>query len=134
MRPFGRPVIEAYFGGANARALEKGGVPAFFDFAVGQLTGLLGNHFAKRVKLLGMHLWGGDPFARGSYSYAKPGHWNDRLRLAQPVDERLFFVGEACSSDFFTTAQGAYRTGADAAEMIMKLGGRSSSSTKPPSD
>jgi monoamine oxidase len=134
MRPFGRPVIEAYFGGANAWALEKGGVAAFFDFAVGQLIGLLGNDFAKRVKLLGMHLWGGDPFARGSYSYAKPGHWNDRRRLAQPVDDRLFFAGEACSSDFFTTAQGAYRTGADAAEMIMKLRARSPFATKPPSD
>jgi monoamine oxidase len=124
MRPFGRPVIEAYFGGANAWALEKGGTTAFFDFAVGQLTGLLGNDFAKRIKPLGMHLWGADSFARGSYSYAKPGYWEDRLRLAQPVDDRLFFAGEACSRDFFTTAQGAYRTGADAAEAILKLRGR----------
>jgi len=124
MRPFGRPMIESYFGGANAWALEKGGVAAFFEFAVGQLTGLLGNDFAKRIKPLGMHLWGADPFARGAYSYAKPGHWDDRLRLAQPVDDRLFFAGEACSPDFFTTAQGAYRTGVDAAEAIIKLRGR----------
>src|SRR6185312_5504186 len=50
VRPFGRPVIEAYFGGANAWTLEKGGVKAFVDFAVGQLTGLLGKDFARRIR------------------------------------------------------------------------------------
>jgi monoamine oxidase len=119
MRPFGRPVIEGYFGGRNAWALEQGGARAFFDFAVRQLAGILGNDFAKRLKPLGMHLWGADPFARGSYSYAPPGHVADRAKLAAPVDNRLFFAGEACSLDFFTTAQGAYLSGIDAASRIL---------------
>jgi monoamine oxidase len=123
MRPFGRPLIEAYFGGRNAWALEKGGPRAFFDFAVGQLTGLLGNDFAKRLKPAAMHLWGADPYALGSYSYAPPGHADDRARLAAPVDNRLFFAGEACSLDFFTTAQGAYQTGVDAAQAVMAARG-----------
>jgi monoamine oxidase len=119
MRPFGRPVIEGYFGGRNAWALEKGGARVFYDFAVGQLTGLLGSDFARRLKPLGMHLWGADPFALGSYSYAPPGHVDDRAKLAAPVDNRLFFAGEACSLDFFTTAQGAHQTGLAAAEAIL---------------
>jgi monoamine oxidase len=119
MRPFGRPVIEAYFGGRNAHALEAGGARAFFDFAVRQLTGLFGNEFAKRLKPLGMHQWAADPFARGSYSYAVPGRAADRARLAAPVDRRLFFAGEACSPDYFSTAQGAYRTGIAAAEAVI---------------
>jgi monoamine oxidase len=121
MRPFGRPVIEGYFGGRNAWALEKGGARAFYDFAVGQLTALLGNDFAERLKPLGMHLWGADPFACGSYSYAPPGHVDDRARLAAPVDERIFFAGEACSPDFFTTAQGAHQTGLAAADAILAV-------------
>jgi monoamine oxidase len=123
MRPFGRPVIEGYFGGHNAWALEEGGARAFFDFAAGQLTGLFGSDFAKRLKPLGMHLWGADPFARGSYSYAPPGHVDDRARLAAPVDGRLFFAGEACSPDFYTTAQGAHRSGVDAAEAVLATRG-----------
>ena len=119
MRPFGRPVIEAFFGGRNAWALEKAGDRAFFDFAVRQLTGIFGNDFARRLKPLGMHLWGADPFARGSYSYAPPGRVADRARLAAPVDGRLFFAGEACSLDFFTTAQGAHQTGVAAADAIL---------------
>ena len=131
VRPFGRPVIEAYFGGRNAWALEKGGARAFFDFAVGQLTSLLGSDFAKRVKPLGIHLWGADPLARGSYLYALPGHADDRARLAVPVDGRLFFAGEACSPDFFTTAQGAYRHRVDAAEGMLAV--RKQAPVTPPS-
>ena len=45
LRPFGRPLIEAYFGGSCARELEAGGEGAFFDFAVRELARLLGSDF-----------------------------------------------------------------------------------------
>jgi len=32
----------------------------------------------------------------------------------------LFFAGEACSRHDFSTAHGAYRTGLDAAEQVLK--------------
>ncbi len=41
-----------------------------------------------------------------------------------PVDNRLFFAGEACSSNFFSTAHGAYETGTAAAEAALKSLGR----------
>ena len=44
-RPFGRPMIEAYFAGTLAAELEAGGEAAFFDFAAGELAGILGNGF-----------------------------------------------------------------------------------------
>ena len=47
-RPFGRPQIEAYFGGRLAAELEAGGDDAFVDFAVSELVGLLGSDFARR--------------------------------------------------------------------------------------
>jgi flavin-dependent dehydrogenase len=37
--------------------------------------------------------------SRGSYSCALPGHVDDRVTLARPIEDRLFFVGEACSQD-----------------------------------
>src|SRR5262249_56733116 len=54
-RPFGRPQVEAYFGGRLAAELEVGGEPAFADFAIGELVGLLGSDFAQRVKPLHLH-------------------------------------------------------------------------------
>jgi len=121
VRPFGRPLIECYFGGRNAHALEQGGERAFFDFVVEQLIAMYGSGFAKRLKFAAMHLWAADPFARGSYSYAMPGRAGDRARLAAPVDGRLFFAGEACSLDYFSTAHGGYLTGVAAATAILSM-------------
>ena len=118
-RPFGRPMIEAYFGGRQAAELEAGGDAAFFDFAVGELTARLGSDFAKRVKPIAIHHWGADPLARGSYSYALPGKADCRQTLAAPVNDRLFFAGEACSTHDFSTAHGALETGIAAAERAL---------------
>jgi monoamine oxidase len=119
VRPFGRPLIEVYLGGSNAWHLEEGGERAFFDFARSELTNIFGNGFAKRIRPLAVHLWGGDPFARGSYSYARPGKAGERARLAAPVDNRLFFAGEACSTHDYSTAHGAYATGVIAADEVL---------------
>jgi monoamine oxidase len=119
LRPFGRPQIEAYFGGRLAAELETAGDAAFLDFALTELVGLLGGSFARRVKLLGLHRWGTDPFSRGSYSHALPGKADCRALLAAPVDNRLFFAGEACSFGDYSTAHGAYLTGAAAANLAI---------------
>ena len=121
IRPQGRAQIEGYFGDGCAAALEKGGVGAFVDFAVGQLADVFGSDFRKRLSLLDMHLWAADPFARGSYSFALPGRVDCRQTLAAPVDDRLFFAGEACSKFDFSTAHGAYLTGLAAAEAVLKV-------------
>jgi monoamine oxidase len=118
-RPFGRPLIEAYFGGALAAELETASEAAFFDFAVRELVGLFGADFAKRVAPLAIHRWSIDPLARGSYSYALPGKADCRAALAAPVDNRIFFAGEACSTSDYSTAHGAYLTGVAAADQAI---------------
>jgi Flavin containing amine oxidoreductase. len=59
--------------------------------------------------------WHLDPFARGAYSSARPGHAHRRADLAAPLGDRLFFAGEACSLDFFSTCHGAHLSGIEAA-------------------
>ena len=119
LRPFGRPLIECYFGGAFADALEAQGAEAFFDHARSELSHIFGNDFARRIRPLPTHLWRTDPYARGSYSYAKPGHAACRGDLAAPVADRLFFAGEACSVDSFSTVHGAFQSGVTAAEQVI---------------
>jgi monoamine oxidase len=118
-RPFGRPMIEAYFGGRLAHELETGGDAAFFDFARAELIDLLGSGFGARIKPLRIHRWAADPYARGSYSYAVPGAADERAVLAETIDARLYFAGEATSPHDFSTAHGAYETGVSAAEAII---------------
>jgi monoamine oxidase len=119
LRPFGHPMIEAFFGGSNAWELEAAGEGAFFDFAVAELTDLLGSDFGKRLKPIAIHRWGADPFVRGAYSYARPGMADCRAKLAAAVDDRLFFAGEACSKRDYSTAHGAFHTGIAAAEQAI---------------
>ena len=121
LRPFGRPLIEAYFGGRHAAELEAAGEGAFFDFAVSELVALFGSDFARRIKPVQIHPWGADPFARGSYSYAKPGKVDCRAILAAPVNDRLFFAGEACSRNDFSTAHGGWLTGVAAADEVIAV-------------
>jgi monoamine oxidase len=116
LRPLGRPLVEGYFGGEFARELEKEGEAGFASFAVDQLAALMGNDVRKRLELIAASNWVRDPWARGSYSRARPGHADARQVLAAAVDQRLFFAGEACSRDDFSTAHGAYRSGVAAAE------------------
>jgi monoamine oxidase len=119
VRPFGRPLIEVYFGGRFARELEAEGEAAFASFAIGQLASLLGEGMRKRLHPIAATAWGRDPYARGSYSHAMPGHADGRGVLAAPVGDRLFFAGEACMVHDFSTAHGAYRSGVAAADAII---------------
>jgi monoamine oxidase len=119
LRPLGRPLVEGYFGGEFARELEREGEAGFANFAIDQLAALMGNDIRKRLELIAASNWVRDPWARGSYSRAKPGHADAREVLAATVDQRLFFAGEACSRDDFSTAHGAYRSGVAAAEQAI---------------
>jgi monoamine oxidase len=119
IRPRGCPIIECYFGGSLAADLEKGGVAAFESYAREQLTRHLGAGVGANITAIVATRWQADSFARGSYSHALPGHADDRFVLAAPVSERLFFAGEACSPEFFSTAHGAYLTGVDAARQVL---------------
>ncbi|MFN3725310.1 MAG: flavin monoamine oxidase family protein [Allosphingosinicella sp.] len=119
LRPFARQVIECFFGGAGARSLEAEGQGAAADFATEQLVGLLGSDIRRRLTPLAETRWGADPLFGGSYSHALPGKADARARLAAPVENRIFFAGEACSAIDFSTAHGAYATGVAAAEAVL---------------
>jgi monoamine oxidase len=124
VRPFGRPLIEVYFGGRFARELEAEGEAAFASFAIDQLASLLGEGMRKRLHPIAATAWARDPYARGSYSHALPGHADARAALATPVDGRILFAGEACMVHDFSTAHGAYRSGVKAAEAAMAALGK----------
>jgi monoamine oxidase len=119
LRPFGQPCIEGFFGGSFARALEEAGDGALAAQAIDEIAALLGSDFRKKLKPLAESRWAHDPFARGAYSHALPGHAGKRAVLAAPVDGRLFFAGEATSPNFFSTAHGARDSGERAAGEVM---------------
>ncbi len=119
IRPLDRPAIYCFFGGGFAAAMEREGEAAMFAFAADEFANIFGNGIRKRISMLAATGWLTDSWSRGSYSYAVPGHSGDRAMLAAPIDDRLFFAGEATSPNFFSTAHGAYMSGASAAEALL---------------
>ncbi len=119
LRPFGQACVEGYFGGSFARQLEEAGDGALAAQAIDEIAALLGNDFRRKLKPLAQSRWAHDPFARGSYSHALPGHAGARAVLASAVDGRLFFAGEATSPNFFSTAHGARDSGERAAAEVL---------------
>jgi monoamine oxidase len=120
LRPFGQPCVEGFFGGRFAQELEDAGDGAMAAQAIDEISALLGSDFRTKLTPLAQSRWAHDPFARGSYSHALPGHAGMRDVLAAPVDGRLFFAGEATSSNFFTTAHGARDSGERAAGEVVR--------------
>ena len=127
LRPFGRPIIEGYFGGDLAWGLEAEGEAAFFDFACSELGDLLGSSFPRRLRALSTSMWGAEPFSMGAYSHVLPGlgdpETGARARLRRPIEDRIFIAGEATSRNFYGTCHGAWEEGDRAAvEAMTALG------------
>lgn len=116
---FGRPAIEAYFGGTAARALEREGLAAGFTFAVDELAALFGSDVRRCLRPLAATTWGQQTYFGGSYSHALVGTSGMRGTLATPYRDRLFFAGEATHPSDFSTAHGAYESGQRAAAQVL---------------
>jgi monoamine oxidase len=66
--------------------------------------------------------WSTDPWARGSYSYLPVGATPAlRAVLAQPINDQLFFAGEATSSDAPATVHGALASGQRATQEVLDV-------------
>ncbi|TCL67166.1 NAD(P)/FAD-dependent oxidoreductase [Rhizobium sp. BK251] len=122
IRPLGRPLIEGFFGGAGAVVIERAGLLDAFAFAMDQLSALLGSNIRRHLRPLAASSWCRTDWIRGSYSHARPGQSDARRILARPVDDRLFFAGEATHTSDFSTVHGAWESGVRAAkEAVARL-------------
>jgi monoamine oxidase len=68
-----------------------------------------------------MHDWRADPFSRGAYVYVGVGGSAAQKTLAKPVEDTLFFAGEATDSEQTGTVAGAIASGRRAAREVTKV-------------
>ena len=117
----GQNTAIVFIGGRHAIWLEKQGQQASHEYAVGQVAEVFGSDIGKHVTRSIATAWTTDPWTRGSYSCALPGHGHQRVELARPVEDRLFFAGEATTVGDHGCCHGAYRSGIRAAREIAKI-------------
>lgn len=108
-------------GGKFAAALEAEGEAAAIDFALQNLRGIFGNDIDKHLVKAVATEWGRNPLTLGAYASAVPGKFDQRKVLRQPVAERVFFAGEACSRYEWATVSGAHGSGIETAQKVARL-------------
>jgi hypothetical protein len=87
--------------------------------SLARILGLGAGEITDRLERAYFHDWHSDPFARGAYSYVPANANGARKELATPLEETIFFAGEATELDGHSaTVHGAIRTGRRVAKEI----------------
>jgi monoamine oxidase len=115
MRPFGRDIASIYMGGPLCAELEAAGANAQVADGVEAIVSAFGSNIEKHIGAKAASAWGREPTILGAYGAARPGEADLRKDLAKPVEDRIFFAGEATHPYFFSTCHGAWMSGERAA-------------------
>jgi monoamine oxidase len=122
LRALRAPLLVGWAGGPAALRLAGLSHDELTARALAALATVLGaSEPALRAELLELHThdWSADPYARGAYSYVAVGGIDAPAALAAPVDDTLFFAGEATQSDGSAgTVHGALASGHRAAREV----------------
>jgi monoamine oxidase len=119
------PLLVAWAGGPNARRLADAATPAIVREAVASFASLFPPRTGVEEHLAAawVHHWQQDPFARGAYSYVAVGGHGARRSLAKPLQDTLFFAGEAADDEGeHGTVAGALQSGERAARQALVQG------------
>jgi monoamine oxidase len=106
-------------GGAFARDLVRAGPAAMKAFAAEFVGNEFGPQARRAMDEVQVTAWTADPFVRGAWSVAGPGATPQRLRLAEPVGQRLVIAGEATDEGLWGTVGGAWASGERAAGQVL---------------
>jgi monoamine oxidase len=115
--PMHAPLITCWAGGPKAARLTGSSEKKLVAQALISLRSVFPDGEEPRAYLL--HDWQADPFARGGYSYVRVGGTGAREQLAEPVEETLYFAGEATDAEQSGTVGGALASGLRAAQEIL---------------
>ena len=111
--------------GSFGRGLAAQGEAAMIDFAINWLGGLFGADVKTAVKRRHATRWNNEPWVLGAASVAAPGAQSARRTMMEPINNRIFFAGEAAHETLWGTVGGAWEAGERAGDAVVKLlGGR----------
>jgi monoamine oxidase len=115
--PMHAPLLTAWAGGPKAQALTGKRPEVLLRHALASVRSVLDTDEEPQAYFV--HDWQADPFARGGYSYVKVGGTGAREKLAEPLEDTLYFAGEATDTEASGTVGGALASGLRAAREIL---------------
>ncbi len=105
--------------GTFGRDLAAHGQAAMVDFAADWLAGLYGADVKKAIKRSHATRWSQEPLALGAFSAAAPGGQGARRILMEPINDAVWFAGEAVHETLWGTVGGAWESGERAADAVL---------------
>lgn len=115
------PVLVGLWGGDAARRMLNRSDSEVEAAVLAQLRQSFGTSVPRPTGSL-ITRWGLDPFAFGSYSYIPVRvQYNEMDNLADPLNDRLFFAGEATNRMYPNTVHGAYLSGIREAQRLFSV-------------
>jgi monoamine oxidase len=116
--PLRAPLLTAWAGGPKAARLRNASEPALLSAALASVKAVFGRVPYAPAEVL-IKDWAGDPLSRGAYSYLRVGGEGARRDLSTPIDETVFFAGEATHEEEAGTVSGALASGRRAAKSAL---------------
>ena len=131
-RPAGAPILTGWAAGPQVARLAQWRGDALLDAAVESLSSAIGMPravVAAHLRSWHSHDWQHDPYARGAYSWVVAGGIDAHRILAEPLQQTLFFAGEAtCGHGLNATMDGAIESGWRAANELLSARGAAATS------
>jgi monoamine oxidase len=119
------PLLTGWAAGPHGLALSGMSDEEIFECAIDSLARALhldAEYIRNQVVATHFHNWQTDPFSLGAYSYACVGGIDAARQLAMPLEDTLFFAGEATEFNGHQgTVSGAIATGERAAREILEV-------------
>lgn len=112
------PILTANTGGLSGARLSEMPPQAVIDLALSELSDLFGQDVHRYFETGLFTGWGTDPYSFMGYSYVPPGGAGYRADLAEPVEDVLFFAGEATNVSKPASVHGAIESGLRAAKEV----------------
>jgi monoamine oxidase len=115
----GTPALVGFTSGRMAREVETMNDQQVADAVMRRIRATRRSSIPEPLAVRVSH-WASDPYARGSYSYPSVGgSGRDRELLAVPLENTLFFAGEATHRDDPASVHGAWWSGLRAARQAL---------------
>lgn len=120
--PEKNPLLVAWMAGPDATKYKDASDDELLDMAILSLSNVFKidkKNIVDGIVMSKVYNWPADPFTRGAYSYYKVETMGAPEKLAEPINNTVFFAGEALySGDAVATVEGAFGSGMEVVEKI----------------
>lgn len=118
--PFDFDYMVGFIGGQFGWDLSRAGERAAIEFGLDEIVNIAGSDARKHFVKGYLTPWARNPNTLGAYAAATPGHYDARETLARPLNDKLYFAGEALGGAYAALCSGAYKSGENAARSLLQ--------------